>query len=431
MNAVRFRRAAVRVSVLTVIVLCPSASSARQSTTDLSPEDRWTIAAEVRIQYERFRNEEWGESPEDTSGYLLQRFIVGARGRINSRLATYFEIKSGLETGRAGGPRVPDEDQLDVHQAYADIGLGQSVLRVGRQELMYGSSRIISVRDLNVRQSFDAIRWLARGRRWRLDVFGATAAKTATGVFDDAVDSTRMLWGAYAVRAAKPSRGVDLYYLGYRNTRAKFDDAAGVEHRHSIGARLWGSHRAIDYNTELIGQWGGIGASTIRAWTIASETGYRLPAPSAHIVVRADVTSGDPERGDGRLGTFNALFPRGSYFGLIASAGPLNHVDIHPRLEWRAFEKALLTVEWLTYWRTETADGIYATSGRLLRSGLGTRSRLVGRSPGVTLQWDQSRQWSVLGHVSRFSAGPFIQESSGGHPALFVRLATTYRFASK
>jgi Alginate export len=417
--------------ILTAMLCLPSIAAARQTPAADVTEPAWAISGEVRIQYERFANEEWGAAPEDGNGYVLQRIMLGARRRINPRLMAFLEVKSGIEVGRAGGPRLPDEDRLDLHQAYADVSIGRSMLRVGRQELQFGSSRLVSTRDLNVPQSFDAVRWTSKITAWRLDLFGAAPARTRPGVLDDAVDDNRALWGAYGVHSGSPSRGIDVYYFGYRNARARFDDAAGDERRHSVGTRVWGRYQAIEYNTELIGQWGNIGGDRIRAWTVASQTSYRFPSlTGGQFVLRADVTSGDPRRGDGSVGTFSPLFPRGDYFGLIASAGPLNHIDVYPRVEWRLLRRGLVSAGWLTFWRTQRNDGIYTFSGRLLRSGLSTSARLVGRSPSLTVQWDHNRQLSFVGHVSAFTAGPFIRETTGDHPTMFVRLCATYRLSN-
>jgi len=78
------------------------------------------------------------------------------------------QLKSNLESGRTGGPRPTDRDELDVHQGFVDLAPPPDpqyglTLRTGRQELAYGSQRIISVREgPNVRQSFDAVRGIAR-----------------------------------------------------------------------------------------------------------------------------------------------------------------------------------------------------------------------------------------------------------------------------
>jgi len=68
-------------------------------------------------------------------------------------------------------------------------------VRVGRQELQFGSSRLVSVRDLNVRQSFDAVRGTVARAAWRLDGFASWPVTTRPNALDDATDGARRLWG--------------------------------------------------------------------------------------------------------------------------------------------------------------------------------------------------------------------------------------------
>jgi hypothetical protein len=85
--------------------------------------------------------------------------------------------------------------------------------------------------------------------------------------------------------------------------------------RHSVGTRLWGEATAIDYNVEVVGQWGAIEPVRIRAWGVASDVGYRLALPGRpRVGLRADATSGDRRPTDATLGTFNGLFPSAAYF---------------------------------------------------------------------------------------------------------------------
>ena len=421
--------------LIAVLMMSPASStaqSAEKPSGDPATSSHWSFGGEVRVQYERFANEEWGAAPDDDNGYLLQRYIFGIQRRVNAHVTARAELKSGIEIGRVGGPRVPDEDRLDVHQAYVELTAPRAAFRIGRQELQFGSSRLVSARDLNVRQSFDAIRVVTRAGRWQLDLVGGMPATTKLRIFDDRTDTNRSLWGAYGVytsRSVSP-KGADLYYLGYRNRVARFDSITGAERRHSIGARLWGRRGALDYNLETIGQWGHVDRVQVKAWTVASQTGYRVVAPfPLRVILRADTTSGDRERDDHALGTFNALFPKGDYFGLIASAGPSNHSDLYPQVEIPVSPRMVLTAGWLMFWRNDLDDGLYAFSGRLLRSGRRTASRFVGNSPGLTLGWEPRRRLSILGHMSIFTAGPFIRET-GGRRSAFVRFCATYRFTS-
>ena len=147
-----------------------------------------------------------------------------------------------------------------------------------------------------------------------------------------------------------------------------------------------------------IAQWGTFGESQIRAWTVASDTGYRLWQPgNLRIGVRADITSGDRNRGDDVLATFNPLFPKGAYFGLIAPVGPLNHSDLHPSIAFARPRGWTVSASWLFFWRTAADDGLYAVPGTLLRPAEGTRTHFVGQSPGIEVEWQATRHVSFTG----------------------------------
>jgi hypothetical protein len=391
-----------------------------------------SAGGQVRQQYERFANEEWGAETPDDNGYWLQRYMFHLDAQISRRLRLYGELKSGVEVGRAGGPRPPDEDRLDVHQAFFDVSLGAVTARVGRQELAFGSQRLVAVREgPNIRQTFDGLDVVVLRGRWRVDGFGARYVSTEPGMFDDSSHIGRSLWGVYAVRSLNQggTKGVDLYYLGYRREEATFDQGEGREVRHSWGARLWKTSGPVDYNVEAVVQTGTFDNADIRAWTIASDTGYRInTAGQPRLGVRADITSGDRDRRDNRLGTFNPLFPKGAYFGLIASAGPANHLDVHPQVTMHLRDDLAMTASWLFFWRRQVDDGIYGIPGNVLRSGDGTRSRFVGQSPGLEAEWQMTEHLSFTGNASLFTAGPFIQESGPARTIAFVAGWATYRF---
>ena len=76
----------------------------------------WSFGGETRLQYERFTYEEWGKEPDDRSGYLLQRVMLHAGRTLGTHASALVEMKSAIEAGRVGGPRLPDEDRLDLHQ---------------------------------------------------------------------------------------------------------------------------------------------------------------------------------------------------------------------------------------------------------------------------------------------------------------------------
>lgn len=405
----------------------------------LTGEAFLSLGGELRWRYEYFRNALWGQGPQDGDGYWLTRAMLHADVHPTQDWRLFVQLKSGLADGRTGGPRATDEDRLDWHQAFVDrtwsgVGEGRVTLRLGRQELAYGSSRLISFRESpNVRQSFDGVTGIYRTAGWRIDAFAAYPVETDAGVFDDASDRARKLWGAYAVAKVPgvPGLSVDLYYLGLERDRAVFASGAAREVRHSFGTRVWGRRGGWDYNGEFVVQTGTFGAGTIRAWTAASDNGFTFVAAPGRprLGLRANLSSGDRAAADGRLQTFNALFPRGAYFSEMGLLGPANLTDLHPSLRLAPAAHVTVVLDWDFFWRTSTGDGLYGPAVTLVRRPTAAApARAVGDSPSLTATWRPDPHWTLSGVVASFRAGEFLRQSGPAADVAYVSAWMTYLF---
>ena len=212
----------------------------------LRNEEGWyvSLGGDVRERYELLDHPLWGQGQTDTNGYLMQRYLLHADIHLGPRVRVFSQFKSGLINERNGGPRPTDEDKAEFHQAFVDLGIGGKNLlsfRAGRQELSFGTSRLVSIREQpNVRQSFDGLRATLNLPRWRIDGFVTRPVETNPGAFDDSPDHTRTFWGLYAVRPWRvlPGGHLDLYYLGIDRKNARFDQGSAREIRHSAGTML-------------------------------------------------------------------------------------------------------------------------------------------------------------------------------------------------
>jgi hypothetical protein len=396
-----------------------------------------TLGGEVRERYEYFHNSQWGAGPQDDGGYLLQRYMLHADVHASEHVRIFLQVKSAIESGRNGGPRPTDEDRLDAHQGFIDFenswGDDLSLTgRVGRQELQYGTARIVSAREgPNVRQSFDAVKLIARTGAWRADAFLGRPVETDVGVFDDGWDPDRAFWGVYA---SGPLRFVgdasaDLYYLGLERRGAQFDQGEAHELRHSLGLRLFGRPQPWDYNFEAIGQVGSFGGARIAAWTVASDTGYTLTLPaSPRLALKADIASGDRDPYEASLQTFNALFPRGAYFSETALIGPANFIDVHPAIELRPARGVLVYADWDFFWRQSTHDGLYGVAVNLVRSGTTTDARYIGSQIQAGIEWAFLRHFTLVAIYAHFFAGPFLSDTGPARDVDFVTVWTTFKF---
>src|SRR5580692_8273031 len=136
--------------------------------------DDWfmTISGEAREIWEQIGNDNWGQSPF-WNGYLNERYMLGFDFHYGKHFRTFVELKSGLNSFRYGGPRPIDEKRLDFQAGYLELGTSKDAnsvaLRVGRQELEYGSGRLIDVREgPNVRLSFDGFMVKSKIDSWQI-----------------------------------------------------------------------------------------------------------------------------------------------------------------------------------------------------------------------------------------------------------------------
>jgi hypothetical protein len=226
-----------------------------------------------------------------------------------------------------------------------------------------------------------------------------------------------------------------MYYLGLDRKEATFERGTAQEVRHSLGMRFSRAiaieHPGWDFNDEALWQFGTFGSANIRAWTVATETGYRLPniPLKPRFSVRADVSSGD-HLNSNNMGTFNPLFPKGNYFGVLATTGPgpINFIDVHPHLEIAPFHNVCLSADWIFQWRQSLEDGVYSVPGSLIRPADGSRARFVGNRPGMEIQWQKNRHLWFQADYGIFYAGRFLRETQPGRNLNYWALWAGYKF---
>ena len=220
---------------------------------------------DVRLEGQRLWNEDWEMGNHDEALFL--RLMLHSDVQLGEHLRLFGQLKSGIAFGRRGPRLSLNEDALGVHQLFAELKLGPSQLALGRQELWYGSRRLLSIREgTNVRQSFDGIRWKWEHKGHRLDLLGFAYNPQELGVFDNRIQTDQLLWGAYYVKAQdeRPAWSFDAYYLGVRNDSSTFEAGGGTELRHSLGGRHWGKTERWQFNHEALLQWGQFAGGPIR-----------------------------------------------------------------------------------------------------------------------------------------------------------------------
>lgn len=398
-----------------------------------------SLGGEMREVFEQVGNDNWGKQ-NFTNTFFLQRYMFHADWHLGRHVRVFTQLKSGLELFRAGGPRPIDEKKIDFEAAYLELGTGGTHnwidLRLGRQELNYGSGRLVSVREgPNVRQSFDGAKIRSSINRWKIDAFAVRPDLDKPGFFDNVPDHRTAFWGIYSTRSLRRGVTVDTYYLGEDRKDAAYERGVATELRHSLGLRLARApsqkEPALDFDYEGVMQFGSFGPDNIRAWTFASDTGYSFPNLPLHprISIKSDISSGDNPQSH-TLGTFYPVFPIGNYFGVLADTGPgpLNFIDVHPRAQIAVPHGITVSTDLIVQWRENTNDGVYAVPGFLLVAANGSAARFVGYRPGIEARWQVDRHAYLQADYGIFYAGQFLRDASAGRNINYIAFWAGYKF---
>lgn len=412
------------------------------------PNTFLSFGGEIRSRYEYVSDPAFGLRTNRHDDYLLQRFLFhgdflsGPREGFHARV--FAQFLSGWAWGEELVKPASQENKLDLQQGFGELAWGddrnQAVdsfrLRIGRQEMGYGSLRLVATRDpTNARISFDAVRATAALEGISIDAFLARPVTLEKQIFDDGQDDNTTFWGLYAVLPLMPKKqlGLDLYYFGLDRRSARFQAGSGDELRHTLGTRIWGRSKGWDHDTEAVFQFGrfdrpnGAG-DDILAWTIASNTGYTFEgAPwTPRLGLKLNVASGDQDPSDGTLGTFNPLFPRNNYFSEATLLAPYNFFDVHPSVQLRPHRDWVVTLAWDAFFRYSTRDAVYSPTGIVIPAGT-NRDRFVGSTLSAQADWNISRNisWSIT-YVHFFPGS--VVTSAGGRDVDFVGTWLTFRF---
>lgn len=388
--------------------------------------DVWlSTGIEVRARSESYRNNLWGGAGAQDDSYLWLRALPYADIHVG-KVRAFVQPVLAYAVGVSPSVSPIDQTRADLLQGFGEVNLGAVTVRAGRQMLSLGTERLVGTRyGPNVPLAFDGARTDITIGRTKVSLLAARPVQPGPDSFDDAGSKAKALWGAYA---SLPE--LDFYYLGYRNRLARFGGVTGREVRHSIGLRSHGVRGDWHWNVEGVAQFGHFEGQKIAAWTLATEVGRSLPAlafaPDA--TLRFNIVSGDGKAGDGKIGTFNALFPKGKYFGELSPVGPTNIINLNPRISGTLGGGVSASIGANAYWRTRTADGIYDIPGNLIRSAETSKARFIGSEAEATLAWQATPEWELSTSLSAFAPGAFIRETGLAKTIVMLGMESNFRF---
>lgn len=402
-----------------------------------------SLGAEARARLEIYDKPLFGMGPggarDFASGAL--RWLAHADVHAGPHARGFVQLGVFKESGRKPVARPPDRGRLDLHQGFIDlsgrVGDGETslALRLGRQQLAYGTGRLLSIRDAtSIQRAFDGARLgISKPGLVTAHVIAARPVGPRRGSFDDKGSGAERLWGAYSTWQTGKVIGLpfdtDLYFLRRERDAITFIQGTAGEIRNTVGSRLFGRRGAIDFNMEGAVQFGSFGRADLFAWGFAFDGGYSAASLmfAPRFGLKVDIASGDDDPNDGRLGTFDALYPALDYYSTAAIYGPTNGVDVQPsvRLNWT---KRFWTQFGINlFWRLEAKDALYAPSGAPIVRPEQSRAHFAGALASCDVVWMPTPFLEIRGALVYGVAGKAVRDA-GGRDQLFELLQIGTRF---
>ncbi|VTU02094.1 Uncharacterized protein OS=Nitrosospira multiformis (strain ATCC 25196 / NCIMB 11849) GN=Nmul_A0937 PE=4 SV=1: Alginate_exp [Gemmataceae bacterium] len=324
-------------------------------------------------------------------------------------------------------PPLPiDTDQNDFLNLFVDLKLwevnGNGVYgRVGRQELLLGSQRLVSPLEwANTRRTFEGARVMYTGEKYNFDAFWLQpVVPNERGI--DRVDANINFAGAWGTYKPKKGTTFDLYYLFFDNKSTVVQ--SGINRApntiNTIGSRYAGDKDGgLLWDFEGALQFGQQGTNNLFAGMGTAGVGYHWKDakwnPSAWLYY--DYASGDNNPNVGNFNTFNPLFPFGHYY--LGWADVVGRQNIHDVSMSLTFYPAKWVTTWFqvhNFWLASSRDALYGPGGvPLRRDPTGAAGSFVGNEIDTILNFHLTKRTDLLVSYAYLFAGDFLRNTQPG-----------------
>lgn len=396
----------------------------------LSNNSSLSFGGSFRFQYESFINEQFQQTPDQDNLWFLNRILVHAHLKIRDKFEIFVEFNSSHISGKTNVSPV-DKDALSINQLFANYNISQNLsFGIGRQNLRLGSGRLVDVREgPNVRRAFDLAHVNFRNNKFVAKGFFAIPVKARSGIFDnDFLEFDETFLGLYTTTRINTSNHLDLYTFYQKDDNVTYNYGTENERRTSVGARYFGTYKSWTYNNELVYQFGNFGNQSINAYTVSLKVEKKttLSNHMFNIGLKTEIISGDKDANDNRLNTFDALYPRGAYFGRVARFGPSNLIDFHPYINTQ-FKKLFIEFDYDIFWRYSTNDGVY-NAALLLEYPSTNNQRFIGQQLGTIVGYKINKHINLEFESNIIFPGAFLKQSNQGDTLYHFVFTTEIKF---
>ena len=328
-------------------------------------------------------------------------------------------------------------DALDFRQGYLQIvPVSWMRLRAGRQELRFGGQRLVGVSDWsNTGRVFDGFRMTVGSEKEYVDLVATSVVVNYLTDLDNHVGGLTF-HGAYGtLTGVVPKATLEPYLMVKALPSVTSEEGkVGTETLFTYGFRWTGTLKyGFDYTAELAKQSGSYSNDDIRSWggyAIAGYTESRIPT-KPRVYAQYDYASGDRRLKDGRVGTFDQLYPAShGVFGLVDLLGWRNLRQVRGAVEVTPKRTMKATFDVRTLHLASEYDALYGSTSSVLVKApkTGALSTDVGKEINASYAYGVRRNMEIGAGYGHLFAGNFLKQNSPGSSTSLGYTFAMYRF---
>lgn len=331
----------------------------------------------------------------------------------------------------------PYQNLFDLRQAYAQwLGMGASPLglRLGRQTLVYGDSRIFSQSNWGNVGSYT---WDIGKAMWdtpafKIDGFWGQRVYYNKSAFDSE-HYDYDVGAVYAQINPAGSLGLDLFYVRKYDLSGVYEGETGTGDLdvNTVGFYIHGKSGGLKWRGTLALQGGEIGGDRLESWggNITVDYTWALPLrPGVEAAV--SYASGDKNPHDGQDNTFQQVFGAvDRYYGLMNLFCWSNLQDYQLGLRLEPLKGFHMGLDWHYFSLAQATDAWYYRNGSVIRRDeTGQSGTDLGQELDFFVRWNQTKHIEWRSGLCRFFPGEFIQNTgpSGDATWFFLQVRLSY-----
>ncbi len=330
------------------------------------------------------------------------------------------------------------DDSFDLRLASIEIGNPTHLsLKAGRQVLSYGDERLVGPLEwLNFSRTFDALKLHYQAKTWWLDAFTSSVVRIRRSQFnqsdwlDDTATRNQFFSGLYFSSQFLPFQTTDLYAFHLHE-----ENLAGTSNFVTLGTRHEGDPTKLkgwDYTVELVGQTGQVNGRPLSAYSYHLEGGYNWlkSAWKPRLALEYSAGSGDSDPNDGRVHTFQNLFPTNHPpYGFMDTFSWQNMHNVVLRLAAQPHPKVKTTLDFHSFWLATTGDAWYRANGTTRVRAINPNANShAGCELDFTINTKLSSHLDMLFGYSHFFAGAYLAATGASDDADFAYLMLTLNY---